>query len=245
VRVARRRDRRADEVELAHPDTVAEMAEAVAGLDHALEQDDEIDGADIGPDGTGGLGADEELLEHLRRHESPGIWETAERILVAVTAVPGTDALLRRAARMASRLKGELDVVHVGSGDGSRPGERRALAKLRELAGDVGARWSDLVDDDPARAIARFARQHQVTQIVIGSSRRSRWQQLTSGGSNVQRVIREAGAVGIDVHVIAQREPAHPGEDRAGEDRAGEDRAAEEHAAEERGGAPEPGTAES
>jgi hypothetical protein len=27
-----------------------------------------------------------------------------------------------------------------------------------------------------------------------------------SGGSNVQRVIKEAGAVGIDVHVIARRE---------------------------------------
>jgi hypothetical protein len=41
---------------------------------------------------------------------------------------------------------------------------------------------------------------------VIGSSRRSRWQQLTGGGSNVQRVIREAGAFDIDVHVIARRE---------------------------------------
>jgi len=41
---------------------------------------------------------------------------------------------------------------------------------------------------------------------VIGSSRRNRWQQLTGGGSNVQRVIREAGAFGIDVHVIARRE---------------------------------------
>jgi K+-sensing histidine kinase KdpD len=50
------------------------------------------------------------------------------------------------------------------------------------------------------------------SQIVIGSSRRSRWQQLTGGGSNVQRVIREAGAFGIDVHVIARRElpPAEP-----------------------------------
>jgi two-component system, OmpR family, sensor histidine kinase KdpD len=59
-------------------------------------------------------------------------------------------------------------------------------------------------DDDPARAIAAFARQHQVTQIVIGSSGRSRWQQLTSGGSKVTRLIREAGENGIDVHVIAR-----------------------------------------
>jgi K+-sensing histidine kinase KdpD len=54
---------------------------------------------------------------------------------------------------------------------------------------------------------------------VIGSSQRSRWQQMTSGGSNVQRVIREANAVGIDVHVIAQREPARA--DTADPDHAG------------------------
>jgi K+-sensing histidine kinase KdpD len=33
--------------------------------------------------------------------------------MVAVSGVPGSDVLLRRAARIASRLKGELDVVHV------------------------------------------------------------------------------------------------------------------------------------
>jgi len=150
---------------------------------------------------------DEELLEHLRRHESPVLWETTERIMVAVTAEPGTDVLLRRAARMASRVKGELDVVHVSAGDGSRRGDRQSIDMLRELAADLGARWHQLQADDPAQAIASFARKHQITQIVIGSSQRSRWQQLTGGGSNVRRVIREAGAFGIDVHVIARREP--------------------------------------
>ena len=150
---------------------------------------------------------DEELLEHLRRHESQVLWETTERIMVAVTAEPGTDVLLRRAARMASRVKGELDVVHVSAGDGSRRGDRQSIDRLRELAADLGARWHQLQADDPAQAIASFARKHQITQIVIGSSQRSRWQQLTGGGSNVRRVIREAGAFGIDVHVIARREP--------------------------------------
>ena len=160
--------------------------------------------------------ADEDLLEHLRRHEPTVLWETTERIMVAVTSEPGTDALIRRAARMASRIKGELDVVHVIADDSSRPGDRRPAGRLRELAADVGARWHEIRDADPARAIARFARQHQITQIVIGSSRRSRWQQLTGGGSNVQRVIREAGAFGIDVHVIAHREMPRAGAFEAG-----------------------------
>jgi K+-sensing histidine kinase KdpD len=60
---------------------------------------------------------------------------------------------------------------------------------------------------EDSRAIAGFARKHQMTQIVIGASQRSGWQHLTGGGSNVLRVIREAGAFGIDVHVIARRGP--------------------------------------
>jgi two-component system sensor histidine kinase KdpD len=56
---------------------------------------------------------DEDLLRHLRQHEAQGLWETCERLMVAVTGAPGTDALLHRAARMATRLKSELDVVHV------------------------------------------------------------------------------------------------------------------------------------
>ena len=152
---------------------------------------------------------DEELLAYLRlqeEEEAATVWETAERIMVAVTAEPGNDGLLRRAARIAARTKADLDAVHVVANDASSAADQQATAQLRELATDVGARWHEIQDDDPARAIAMFARQHQITQIVIGSSHRSRWQQLAGGGSHVVKIIREAGAVGIDVHVIARRD---------------------------------------
>jgi two-component system sensor histidine kinase KdpD len=148
---------------------------------------------------------EEELLEHLRRHQASVLWETTERIMVAVTGAPGTDGLLRRAARIASRVKGELDVVHVVTGDATGPGDRRGVEELRILTADLGGRWHEVQGQDAARTLIGFAREHQITQIVIGSSQRSRWQEVTGGGSIVRRVIREAGAVGIDVHVIARR----------------------------------------
>jgi two-component system sensor histidine kinase KdpD len=157
---------------------------------------------------------DEDLLEHLRRHESDVVWETCERVMVAVTPAPGTDALVRRAARMASRLKGDLDVVHVEVSDATRPGDRRAAGKLRQLADDVGARWYEIQGDDPTKAIVSFAQEHQITQIVIGSSQRSRWQQLAGGGSRVKRIIDAAGELGIDVHVIALRKTAQAPQDK-------------------------------
>lgn len=149
---------------------------------------------------------EEELLDHLRRHQANVLWETTERIMVAVTAAPGTDVLLRRAARIASRVKGELDVVHVIAGDAGSQGDRQAIHRLRALTSDLGAPWHEIKDHDASRALIGFAQDHQITQLVIGSSQRSRWQELTGGGSIVRRVIREAGAAGIDVHVIARRE---------------------------------------
>jgi two-component system, OmpR family, sensor histidine kinase KdpD len=149
---------------------------------------------------------EEELLEHLRRHSQKRLWETRERILVAVTGAPGTDVLLRRAARMASRAKGELNVVHIISSDAKPEKDKAGFESLRKLVSDLGAHWYEVAHSDPAQAITDFAQEHQITQIVLGSSQRSRWQELTGGGPIVRKVIRRAGDLGIDVHVIARRQ---------------------------------------
>jgi two-component system sensor histidine kinase KdpD len=149
--------------------------------------------------------SDEKLLEYLRRHQSQFPWETTERMMVAVTAEPGTDVLLRRAARLAVRVKAELDVVHVIADDTSPSRDGRAIDGLRALAADLGARWHEIDDDDPARTLVSFAREHQITQIVVGSIQSS-WWHIVGGGPVLRRVIHEAGAFGIDVHVIAHRE---------------------------------------
>jgi two-component system sensor histidine kinase KdpD len=154
-------------------------------------------------------GSDEELLDYLERHQSQVPWETTERMMIAVTAEPGTDVLLRRAARLAFRATAELDVVHVIADDTGLAGDARSIDALRALTADLGARWHEIDDDDPAQALVSFAREHQVTQIVIGSVQGS-WWHIVGGGPVLRRVIHDAGAFGIDVHVIAHRE-APPG----------------------------------
>jgi two-component system sensor histidine kinase KdpD len=148
---------------------------------------------------------EKELLDFLRRYEVRSVWETTERIMVGVTAAPGTDAILRRAARMAARLHAELHVVHIAGGEGSRRSDRMALERLRRLSVDLGAQWDDVQADDAANALIDYARSHQITQIVMGSTRRSRWEELTKG-SVVRQILRDAAETGADVHVIARRD---------------------------------------
>ena len=122
-----------------------------------------------------------------------------------MTGAPGTDSLLRRSARLAARLKTELHVVHVSGDTIMSKGNSAAIDALRKLSDDLGAQWDELAADDPAEAIVEYAKTHQITQIVLGSSRRSRWQEMTRG-EVVRRVLRNAHEAGIDVHVIARRE---------------------------------------
>jgi K+-sensing histidine kinase KdpD len=49
----------------------------------------------------------------------------------------------------------------------------------------------------------RTAIDHQITQIVLGTSKLSRWQSFRRG-SVIQQILRMASAAAIDVHVIAR-----------------------------------------
>jgi two-component system sensor histidine kinase KdpD len=131
---------------------------------------------------------EEQLLEYLRHQRKDVVWETHERILVGVTTAPGTDAIVRRASRMASRIKADLQVLHVfASGRAGRfPDDQ--LITLRQVTADVGAEWNEVRSDDPAQALIEFARSRPFTQIVVGSSGRSRFQELLGRGSIVRKI---------------------------------------------------------
>lgn len=146
---------------------------------------------------------DETLLGRLHERHIADIWETTERILVGVDSTQGTDAIVRRAARLARRLRGDLDVVHVVSSESVTPRDASELKVLRQLTDDVGGDWFEIKADEPAKALTDFAMEHQITQIVLGASRRSRWEELTKG-SIVAKVIRLASTLDVDVHVIAR-----------------------------------------
>ena len=155
---------------------------------------------------------DDSLQEYRERHGITRPWETRERVVVALAGAPDTDHLIRRAARIAQRAKGELIGVHVVSDTGLTSGrdEEEAAAVMveqRQLLEELGGEYRKVTGNDVAAALVELARSENATQIVLGASNRSRWQELF-GGSVINRVVRLSGP--IDVHVIS-RPPA--GED--------------------------------
>ena len=143
---------------------------------------------------------DESLQQYMEDHDIEEAWETRERVVVAITGAPGSEHLIRRAARMAQRSHGDLVGVHARSGDGLAEAADERLDAQPPAADRPGRRVPRGRRQRHRAALARFAASVKATQLILGASRRSRWSELFRG-SVINKVIRLSG--GIDVHVIS------------------------------------------
>ena len=131
------------------------------------------------------------------------VWEARERVVVAVTGGPESATVLRRAARIARRSgSADLLCVHVLRGDGLATAWS-AGPEMRRLAEDVEASFHTVVGDDVPATLLEFARTANATQLVLGTSRRSRWARLVDPGIGAA-TIAESGS--IDVHLVSHAE---------------------------------------
>ncbi|RZS39315.1 two-component system sensor histidine kinase KdpD [Herbihabitans rhizosphaerae] len=130
-------------------------------------------------------------------------WEARERVVVAITGGAESEALIRRASRIAARAGADLLVLTILRGDGLAGAPPYAIARLRKLAEDVGATFHTVVGDDVPAALLDFARGVNATQLVLGTSRRSRLARLFDEGIGAA-VVQQSGP--IDVHMVTHDE---------------------------------------
>ncbi|MCU1396517.1 MAG: sensor histidine kinase KdpD [Ilumatobacteraceae bacterium] len=143
---------------------------------------------------------DERLQDYVATHGIAETWEIRERVVIAL-AGNGGGHVVRRAARIAGRVRGELVGVHVVTGRGE-PGPDLELQ--RQLVIELGGVYREVVGEDVAQALAGFARVEQATQLVLGANRR------VEGTRRPHRTIANAlvDELGhIDVHVIGTDAP--------------------------------------
>jgi two-component system sensor histidine kinase KdpD len=146
---------------------------------------------------------DEALRRYRAEKEITDTWEARERVVVAITGGKESETLIRRASRIATRAGAELLVLHILRGDGLAGVSPGAFGKLRKLADDVGATFHTVVGDDVPTAVVDFARGANATQLVLGTSRRSRLARVFDEGIGAA-VVQRSGA--IDVHMVTHEE---------------------------------------
>jgi len=127
-----------------------------------------------------------------------GSWGTQERFLVCITPRANATRMVASARRNADRFHGELFAVYVTQPEIS-PEDQAGLERNLEIARKAGAQVHVLDSIHPIEAILEFAREHGITQIFVGHSRREGWLSKLAG-SPLDRLIE--GAENMDVRVF-------------------------------------------
>ncbi len=151
---------------------------------------------------------DARMLEDVRAAGAGGVWGAGERIVVAVSELPGADGLVRATKRIADAAHAPWTAVHIDTprGQGFGPAEHKRLASVLNLAARLGGMVASVPAEHVVDGLKAFAADARATQIVVGKSTRSRWFELRHG-SVVDRLVRETPGVAVHVMPLEEARP--------------------------------------
>ncbi|OXM83702.1 histidine kinase [Paenibacillus rigui] len=157
-------------------------------------------------------GVNESLEKHREEAGLIGPSGATERILVSAQYHWNGSIYVRRGQQIAKRLNGDLLVVTFVNGKRELSKEAAAFRRsIKKLVDKVGGAFEELPLCS-RRALpdilVRYSLQNNVTRIVLGHSRQTRWQEIWQG-SIVHDILKKTK--NIDIFVVADR-AEHEGE---------------------------------
>ena len=146
----------------------------------------------------------QDVRDYMQSRKIAGPWKTGHRVMVAVSASPYSEPMVRWTRRLADSLGCTWIAAHVETSRVLSEDEQTRLTRHLSLARTLGGEVRGTTDEDVVRGLLRIARGQNVTQIVVGTPSIPGPWILSAGGRQLQRLIRDAG--GIDVHVVRAEE---------------------------------------
>jgi two-component system sensor histidine kinase KdpD len=144
---------------------------------------------------------DAAMQEYREGQAIRAIWAAGERIMVAIGPDDQSERLVRAGKRMATALHAPWIVVYVETPDLLRLSEEarnRRIALLR-LAESLGAEAVTLGGSSTGEPLANYARERNITRILIGRPRRPLWRRLFRPSTYGELLARTTG---VDIHVV-------------------------------------------
>ncbi len=133
---------------------------------------------------------DSELLNYMKAKAIQTTWPAASKLMACIAPTPYAVQLVRKAYQIARNTNAEWYVVHISSPTlrDLTSQERAYLTEAFNLAEDFGAQTTTLTGIDIIPGLLNFARENNISQIVIGKPRRSILRSALKG-SPVYRLI--------------------------------------------------------
>ena len=150
---------------------------------------------------------DQAMREYREGHGIRATWAAGERLLVAIGPDEQGERLVRAGKRMATAFHADWIVAYVETPDLLRLSEekRNERIALLRLAESLGAEAVTLSGGSAGEALAEYARERNVTRILIGRPRRPLWRRLFRASTYGELL---AGTQGVDMHVVGGADEA-------------------------------------
>jgi two-component system, OmpR family, sensor histidine kinase KdpD len=150
---------------------------------------------------------DRDLRDIMSEQKIAGPWKSGDRLLVAVSASPYSERLIRYTRRLAASMEASWIVANIERPRPLSQEEQSRLTRYLALARQLGAEVVSTPGRDIGETLLRIARQHNVTQIVIGKPLGARWASLWKRDP-LRWLMRHSG--NIDIHMIPSDETSRP-----------------------------------
>src|SRR5437899_6753914 len=120
---------------------------------------------------------DEQMQAYMRTQAAEGHWAVAERIMVAVSGGPLAERLVRAGRRAAERRGTPWLAVFVEPANFQRrsEAERERVSRAPRLAEQLGGEAVIIPGQNVADELARYARERNAGEIIVGDPPRSGW----------------------------------------------------------------------
>ena len=120
---------------------------------------------------------DAQMVSYMRVHAIQGPWPTRERILVCIGDGKAVLRLVRTARRAAERRQAPWIAVHVETHRHATLAEetKTRISEALRLAEQLGAETLVVPGDKVAAELLAFARERNISQIIVGRPRPTRW----------------------------------------------------------------------
>jgi two-component system sensor histidine kinase KdpD len=140
---------------------------------------------------------DNEMLQYRTSSAVKPVWGTRESLLACIGPHEQGEKTVRSTARLAAQLNVPWHAVYVETPALQRLPEtkRRRILTTLKLAQDMGAQISTLAGQDIAETLVKYARQHNLSKVVLGRDDHPRrlWKRILAD---------RIGALGADLDVI-------------------------------------------
>lgn len=127
-------------------------------------------------------------------------WKAGQRLMCAIGPGPYSANLIRWTKRLASTMEATWIAVHIETDKKITEKNKETLESNFRLVEELGGELITTQDIDITSALIRIARENNITQLVVGKSRKTKLYSFTLRKDSISNILEKSGD--IDVYVV-------------------------------------------